>query len=276
MSASTLGTVQGNREVRIVTWIPSVPTGCVILTMRVQVVFDSNMDMESQVWKASDYDAAFLAATVSLPATPLDTVWEESDPPDGSRTDSKESELDATQSDSGSKQVAQRQAGRHAYPDTPSSGNSGSSDEDEFVVVSAPDATSAAEAASSTSSISSYFGALYSSTNTLRRGVMSSHEMGRSKRSPQVSAASRKRTAGNPLVTHSPAMPGHGASSANAGGSSPSRAPLSKKRQSFSGHSKVMLVAVEEAGRESGAARVPRWRIPIPRLRIVIMAVGTR
>ncbi|CAE7488862.1 UGT80A2, partial [Symbiodinium microadriaticum] len=53
------------------------------------------------------------------------------------------------------------------------------------------------------------------------------------------------------------------------------------KHRCFTGHSKVMLVAGEDSsasarGVDLNETHAPRWRIPIPHLRIVIMAVGTR
>lgn len=232
------------------------------------------MDMESQVWKSLDYDARFQAATDSLPDTFADSE-SDVDPDDiGSQTNSKES-------DSESKTMQHQ---RQSSPDTPEySGNSsGSSDEDEFVVISAPDVNIASTVAgTSRSTFSSYFNALYSSTNSLRRGVMSSHAKALNRNFPRVSSsssskkrhpvrlASQSRASVKPLPVVS-----------SSSGQPPTL--TGNKYHSFSGHSKVMLVAEEQEGSEAGTskgrnpANVPSWRIPIPKMRIVILAVGTR
>ena len=216
--------------------------------------------MESQVWKASDYGQLVASVTDSLcvPSTQMAPQL----PVQTSRNCSPSAEVggggggggggDLSSESDGDRGGEGDEGGKgRAATSVSSAGVGTQSDDDEFVLITNTPGTADDNTVPSKGFLSSYLGAFYPASTPSR---------GNSGRTLSASALSSASLSSYMYTS-------------------------SRKHRCFNGHSKVMLVAGEgeergEGGEGSGGGQgpqhVPRWRVPIPRLRIVIMAVGTR
>eukprot|EP00602_Paraphysomonas_sp_CaronLab_P008597 CAMPEP_0185034326 /NCGR_PEP_ID=MMETSP1103-20130426/24086_1 /TAXON_ID=36769 /ORGANISM="Paraphysomonas bandaiensis, Strain Caron Lab Isolate" /LENGTH=1441 /DNA_ID=CAMNT_0027570941 /DNA_START=187 /DNA_END=4512 /DNA_ORIENTATION=+ len=196
-----------------------------------EMIFDSNLDMESRVWKASDFETRLMAE--------VDTLQDRTSPTPGPPLE-----------------VAVAAEGSYSNPrDENSSLSSGDPDDDFVLITSTGDGDSPGERPpqnhpglpGAPPSLASYLGSLYRSP-------------GRDIASDSIPREESDIEESFPLSQSNNQKQG--------------RAHI---HRSFVGHSSVLL----ETGNGNGSDRksngqAPCWQIPVPRLRIVIMAVGTR